>query len=174
MSFLCGCCSSGFVKPYRRKARRSPLNKKEKIGIISAQINLSVVYNNLGRHDEAAQGLEEALSLAREMNDPVQMRSCYGLLSETYEKAGDLDKSLQYFNLYRTFHEMIQREEVADLKEVIKEEQVQKELAERKNKINHSFFLHKLVSDSRPSSICIPEINNCYNISYLHTFNIHK
>ena len=108
----------------------------EKIGIISAQVNLSVVLNNLGRHDEAAEGLQEALRLAREMNDPVQMRSCYGLLSETYEKAGDLRQSLEYFELYRTFHEMIQREEVAELQQVIKKEQFQKELVEKKAQIN--------------------------------------
>ena len=62
--------------------------------------------------------------------------NCYGLLSETYEKAGDLKESLRYFELYRTFHELIQREEVAELQQVIKKEQFQKELVEKKAQIN--------------------------------------
>jgi len=79
----------------------------ENIGIISGQINLSVVLNHLKRFDESVKGLEEALSLAREMNDLNQMKSCYGMLAETYERAGKPEKSLYYFNFYKTFHEQI-------------------------------------------------------------------
>lgn len=90
-------------------ARRS---NKEKIGMISALINLSVVLNNLDRYDESIKNLEEALELARELNDPDQMKSCYGMLSETHEKAGNPEKSIYYFELYRTFHEKVQREKI--------------------------------------------------------------
>lgn len=91
--------------------------KGEKVGIISAHINIAVVLNNLEKHKEAAEHLQAALSLAREMNDIAQMRSCYGMLSETYEKAGDIDRSLEYFELYRTFHELTQKEQVEAYKE---------------------------------------------------------
>jgi len=62
--------------------------KKEKIGIIAAGINMSVVLNNLISYDESVDHLVKALDIAREMNDYTQMRSCYGMLCETYEKAG--------------------------------------------------------------------------------------
>jgi len=114
-------------------ARRS---KKEKVGIISALVNMSVVLNNLNRYAESSEGLEEALELAREMNDPVQMRSCYGMLSETFEKAGNVERSIYYFNLYRSFHEMIQQEEVDILKYDLKEEQIVSEYERHKNKIS--------------------------------------
>ncbi len=111
-------------------ARRA---KKEKGGIISALINKTIVLNNLNRFDESSVGLEEALVLAREMNDPAQMRSCYGMLSETYEKAGNAEKSMYYFELYRTFNDMIQREEVAMLRTELKEEQLVSEIEKQKN-----------------------------------------
>lgn len=82
----------------------------DKVSVISAHINISIVLNNLRRFYEAAQHLEEALALAREMNDANQMKSCYGMLSETYEKGGRHDESLRYFNLYKTFHEMVQKD----------------------------------------------------------------
>lgn len=78
--------------------------------IISTYINKSVVLNNLKRHSEAAKNLEEALLLATQTTDDSQMKSCYGMLSETYEKAGNQEKAIEYFHLYRTFHEREQRE----------------------------------------------------------------
>jgi signal transduction histidine kinase len=84
----------------------------EKTEIISTYINQGVVLNNLKRYPESVQSIEQALKLATEMNDAQQMKSCYGMLSETYEKMGDREKTIHYFNLYRTFHEMIQRTKV--------------------------------------------------------------
>ena len=86
--------------------------RKEKVGIISSDINISVVLNNLKRYDESIKYLQEALDYARELNDPKQMRSCYGMLSETYEKAGKAQKAKYYFDLYRNFHEMVQEEKI--------------------------------------------------------------
>lgn len=108
-------------------ARRS---LKENIGIISALINRSVVYNNLKRFDESINDLQEALTLARSMNDMDQMKSVYGMLSETYEKNGQIDLSLQYFDLYRSFHEQVQRKIVGEVSKKLEEESVQKKLIE--------------------------------------------
>ncbi|MDH5608907.1 MAG: HAMP domain-containing histidine kinase, partial [Cyclobacteriaceae bacterium] len=103
---------------------------KEQIGIISAQVNMSVVLNNLNRYNESVVLLKEALDLSREMQDMKQMRSVYGMLSETYEKMGDVEQSLVYFNLYRSFHEQIQRVEIGDIQDALDKEKTQKELAE--------------------------------------------
>lgn len=111
--------------------------KKEnanKVGIISAHINTAVALNNLQRHNEAAEHLEEALTMAREMSDAQQMRSCYGMLSETYEKAGKTEESIRYFNLYRTFHEKVQRDKEAVYKEREREAQLQAKIAEAEKK----------------------------------------
>ena len=88
----------------------------EKSEIVSTHVNIAVVQNNLKQHHEAVTNLERALQLATEMNDATQMKSCYGMLAETYEKIGNQEKMLHYFNLYRTFHEMIQRNKVVEAK----------------------------------------------------------
>jgi signal transduction histidine kinase len=103
---------------------------------VSTYVNISVVLNNLKRHSLAAQNLEEALKLATELNDAQQMKSCYGMLAETYEKAGDEAKTIHYFSLYRTFHEMIQRNKESGFKQEIEKTRLEALLkeAEAKNK----------------------------------------
>lgn len=112
-----------------RKARN------EKIGTISAHINMSVVLNNLKRYDESVKHLNEALDIAREMSDYNQMRSCYGMLSETYEKAGNNTKSYYYFELYRKFNELVEGKKVKKAYNYAKEQELKRELAEKENKI---------------------------------------
>jgi signal transduction histidine kinase len=103
---------------------------------VSTYVNMSVVLNNLKKPTLAAQNLEEALKLATEMNDAQQMKSCYGMLAETYEKAGDEAKTIHYFALYRTFHEMIQRNKESGYKQEIEKTRLETLLkeAESKNK----------------------------------------
>ncbi|GAA4820626.1 SpoIIE family protein phosphatase [Algivirga pacifica] len=82
---------------------------KEKLGVYSALINLAVVAENLNKNKVAIEHLQEALSIAIELNDVPLMRSCYGMLSENYEKVGDMDNAKKNFELYRTFNEMVHR-----------------------------------------------------------------
>ncbi len=117
--------------------------KKEKVGIIAARINMSVVLNNLKRYDESIEHLSKALDVARSMNDPVQMRSCYGMLSETYEKAGNNSKSIYYFELYRQFNELVENKKVHRANNIAKEERLKKELAEKENEIKELELLKK-------------------------------
>lgn len=107
---------------------------REPIPLVSALINNSVVLNNLKRHQEAAVMIEEALNIARERNDTDQMKSCYGFLAETYEKAGDNKKSLDYFNLYRSFHEMVQRDKENAYRTTAEEARLKALLLEAENK----------------------------------------
>jgi adenylate cyclase len=109
---------------------------KEVNGIIQALINISVVLNNLKRYDESIVGLEEALSFARKENDMHEMRSVYGMLSETYEKKGDAEQSIYYFNLYRTFNDLIQQGEFTKLSTEVEEEKFLRDVAEKKNRIS--------------------------------------
>jgi serine phosphatase RsbU (regulator of sigma subunit) len=93
--------------------------KKEKLGIITTLINISVVLNNLKKYPSSVAALQEALTLSREMNDMDQMKSCYGMLSETYEKAHKSDSAYYYFTLYRSWHEkIIGDKEVKSIQEV--------------------------------------------------------
>lgn len=115
---------------YFKKTLAVRYANKETIGIISALINMSVVYNSLQQYDNSVESLLQALDYARELNAPAQMRSCYGMLSETYEKMGMVDKSLYYFEYYRTFHEMIQSERISQIGNELENEILKSKLAE--------------------------------------------
>jgi signal transduction histidine kinase len=114
------------------------LNFGEKTEIISTYINKAVVLNKLSRYDEAVKNLESALQLATEMSDALQMKSCYGMLAETYEKAGNQERTIHYFNLYRTFHEMVQRNRVNEANketETVKLHMLQAELEKKEKEL---------------------------------------
>ncbi len=104
-------------------ARRA---SNEPAGVISALVNISVVLNNLHKYSESIKHLSEAIDIARELYDKHQMRSVYGMLSETYEKMGEVEKSLQYFELYKSFHEDIQRAEIKGMNRELAEEKTRK------------------------------------------------
>ncbi len=108
---------------YKRKGN-------DKYNLSSVLINTSVVLNNLGQHDKAAKYLEEALQLSKELNDLNQMRSVYGMLAETYEKARKPDLMLKYFELYRTFHEKVQRDKESVLKESVEKSRLRAQQVE--------------------------------------------
>ncbi|NPA38019.1 MAG: tetratricopeptide repeat protein [Chlorobi bacterium] len=118
-------------------------SRKEKIGIIAARINMSVVLNNLKRYDESVKHLGEALDVAREINDYKQMRSCYGMLSETYEKAGNYKKSMYYFELYKKFNELVEEEKINKAYRYAKEQELKRELAEKENQIKELELIKK-------------------------------
>jgi serine phosphatase RsbU (regulator of sigma subunit) len=94
---------------------------KDQTGTISALINISVVLNNLSRFGESITALDEALTLSRELNDMEQMLSCYGMLSETYEKANQPEQAHYYFEYYRSFHEKILMEKEKAAREKLTE-----------------------------------------------------
>jgi two-component system, sensor histidine kinase and response regulator len=109
------------------KTRRA---KNEPTGIVSALVNLSVVCNNLKQYAESVAYLQEALSLSRQINDPQQMSSVYAMLSETYEKKGDVDESMKYFQLFKSFHDILQKKEISKLSGDIIQDSLQKQLKE--------------------------------------------
>lgn len=108
-------------------ARRS---QKEPYSIISSLINRSVAYNNIKKYNLSISDLQEALNLARELNDIKQMASTYAMLSETYEKLGNVDESLKYFTLYKTFYDELKKKEVKKIASDLEAESLKKQLAE--------------------------------------------
>lgn len=130
--------------------------KGEKVGTISALINMSVVLNNLKRYDESISHLKEALDISREMSDAEQMKSCYGMLSETYEKAGMADTAFYYFNLYKSFHEMIQAKKVKESNRLLENEKVKTQLAQaREQQKELELLKSQLAIQQRDSALTI-------------------
>ena len=102
----------------------------QKVGIISALINQSVVLNKLGKYKKSVQKLNEALTLARELNDMKQMRSCYGMLAETYQKAGNADSAMYYYKYFKTFNDYLTRQEVSKTRAELEKEAALRKVAE--------------------------------------------
>lgn len=115
---------------YFNKTLTGRRTMQDKVSIISALVNISVVLNNLKRYQESVNHLEEALDFARNMSDAKQMRSCYGMLAETYEKMGDSNRMLHYFNLYKTFHEVELKGKETKYKEVTEKALLEARVAE--------------------------------------------
>lgn len=103
----------------------------EKASVVSALINMSVVYNKIKRYDDAIKVLEEAASTAREMNNLDQMRSCYGMLAEANTNAGNTDKAVNYLQLYNTVHETLSNR----IEERVSQANTQAQLAEANQRL---------------------------------------
>lgn len=102
----------------------------EKIGIISALINQSVVLNKLEKYKVSVEKLEEALSIAQEMSDEKQMRSVFGMLSETYQKMGNAEKAMYYYEFYKSFNEYVTEKKVKKVSKQLELEKMQKSILE--------------------------------------------
>jgi len=90
---------------YNKKA-----NNKSEAG--SNLYNIAINYVSLKKYNDAVKNLEEAIKFATELNDVKLLKSCYLSLSETYEKQGNAEKSLYYFNLYSSFQKQLTKEEL--------------------------------------------------------------
>ena len=133
------------------KALNIRIQQKEKMPILKTHINISVVLNNLLRFDESIGHLNDALKLARELNYIDEMKVCYAMLSETYDKKGDRKKSLEFFDKYRILDEGVQREREANIRESLNKVQQNLELteSEKNNKEVQLAILEKQLSDKQ-------------------------
>jgi signal transduction histidine kinase len=115
---------------YFKKNLEGRRREGDKINMTSALINLAVVGNDLKYYDQSVEYLQEALDLARERYDLPQMRACYGMLAETYDKAGNLEKTRYYFELYRDLHEMTYQKAEKKYQKSVEEARLEARLAE--------------------------------------------
>ncbi len=110
--------------------------KGDMLGVVSALVNESVVLNDMGRYEESVAKLEEGLRIARQSNDEKQMRSIYGMLTETYQKWGKTDKAMYYYEYYRSFNEYVVNQKVKQAHEELELQRVEQEklILENRNK----------------------------------------
>ncbi|TAF74321.1 MAG: hypothetical protein EAZ53_09680 [Bacteroidetes bacterium] len=117
------------VNDYRKRG-------EDKFAAVSSSINLAVAHNKVQNYQETIKVMDEALKLAFQVNNYEQIRGCYGLIYETYEKMGNRQKSSEYFDLYKTFNEMARKQTEQKYKKGAEEAQLRASLleAEAKNK----------------------------------------
>jgi serine phosphatase RsbU (regulator of sigma subunit) len=97
---------------------RSQSNKQD---IATNLINIAVALNSLNRSDEAAVNLNEALAIISALKNKSLLRTCYGVLAETYQEIGESQKSMEYFTLYNALLNELQQEELSRQKKQTEE-----------------------------------------------------
>jgi serine phosphatase RsbU (regulator of sigma subunit) len=117
----------------------------EKHSVVSALINMSTTLNKMEQYDKSIKALEEAIEIAREINDFEQLRSCYTLLSETHTKAGNTEKAAEFYIWVKKLHEDLlkdtEKRYKAELTEAASKAQLaemERELAEARRRIADS------------------------------------
>jgi len=120
---------------YLKKAYIFRKEQNEKYAVINQLINISVTLNKMERYDESVQALEEGVNIARDLNDYEQMRSCYGMLSETYTLAGNTPKAIDYFDMYKALHDNLLAENEKRYKNELKEATIRAQLAETEKEL---------------------------------------
>lgn len=112
-------------------AARRAFDQKE--GVVQALLNCSGALNAMKKYSESLELLEEATLLSRQIKNQDLMLEyllkCYANLSETYEKSGDLKKSRQYYDFYKTFLEKSKSLDLERLRTAVEEEKLLKEMA---------------------------------------------
>ncbi|ANQ52883.2 SpoIIE family protein phosphatase (plasmid) [Flammeovirga sp. MY04] len=103
---------------------------KDRIGQYSTILNIVTTLNALEKYDDSINLLLKGLVLAREMNDVPKLKSIYGMLSETYEKKGDINESQHYFGLYKTLHQLIVNKAIRQHEKKVYEVILEKQKAE--------------------------------------------
>ncbi len=118
------------------------LNQKE--GIYSGLINSSAALKNLNKNFESNTLLNEALSIAQELNNLKLVRTCYGMIAENYEKMGDSESTMKYYDLFASIDRHIKTEHIKAIEEKTRQEvqkaeieknQTQQALSEKSNQL---------------------------------------
>ncbi len=112
-----------------RKARH------ENEGVFDAMFNISIILKNLNRLDEAIAMLENALDISKETYDYKKMRLCYGTLYEYYDKKGDGEKKMYYFDFYKLSNDLLQGKETKKLQNDVNKAQSNAREVEYQKKI---------------------------------------
>jgi len=117
---------------------------------VSCLTNIALAQQGLNRHKDAVITLEEAINIAKELNDLKLLRRCYGLAYDSYDKTGNSNKSREYFELYSTLDKELKKQEMDRVKVTAESEvnkaQAARQMTEEELKINKEQL--KVTSDS--------------------------
>ena len=79
----------------------------DKATALTSLLNITAVLDRTRLYDMAIRTLNEAVTIADELNYQVLKRSCYGLLAEIYNKNGNTVLSDDFTNQRRRLHEIL-------------------------------------------------------------------
>jgi len=110
---------------------------------LSGLLNLAQTYQLMDEYTTSNQYSQQALRLAKELNDMKRVRTCYGLLSENHKKLGNSEESIKYFDLFSSIDQHLKNQHISEIKKESEsqvsrarseKQQTEKELAEEVDK----------------------------------------
>jgi serine phosphatase RsbU (regulator of sigma subunit) len=90
--------------------------------IFNTLINIGSVSIELTNYNEAVSKGNEALAVAKELNNLKSLSRCYSLLAESYEKNGDASSAYKYYEMFSTVDKKIKENEIEDIKNMSADE----------------------------------------------------
>ena len=92
-------------------------NSGNKPNIISGLINIAQTYQLEKNYDESNKSSQEGISVSKEQNDIKSLRTFYGIIAENYQKMGNSEKSIEYFDLFASLDKYLKNEEIKGIKQ---------------------------------------------------------
>lgn len=99
-----------------QKALQYARQSRQQAETASGLTNIALAQQGAGNHREALASLNEAINIAKDLNDLKLLRRCYGLAYDSYEKTGNEEKSREYFELYSDLDKIIKKQEMEQVK----------------------------------------------------------
>ncbi|TRX54771.1 tetratricopeptide repeat protein [Fulvivirga sp. M361] len=127
---------------YHRKAFDIEMKNGFKDQMSLSMINIAGSVKELGRYNESIQLAEEAYTINEQEKNYNLLNSAALVLSNAYEKAGDLKNSLFYFRKHKQYHDSVYNENKQNeilnlqLKFNTAEKERENELLRQKNELN--------------------------------------
>lgn len=105
----------------------------EEQSIAGQLLNVATTLAAQKKYNEANKLLLEATEIAHNQNNIRLLRRCYSSLAENYQKLGDNELSIEYYNFFLSFDRIIKEEEMKDM-QIKSQIEVAKAQAEKKAK----------------------------------------
>jgi adenylate cyclase len=112
------------IEMYEKSLELVRRSGKRDANLVEGLKNLAYSYESLQDYPKAIQKLQEALEVAREMNNLKLMSTCYFNLADLSEKAGNSADATTYFNEFNKLEKIMAREQ-AEKKSVEAQEMAQ-------------------------------------------------
>jgi serine phosphatase RsbU (regulator of sigma subunit) len=88
-------------------------NKSE---IINVMANIALAENEMMSFDSAIENIENAIALAKELNDLSLLKRCYGVAYDVFSKQGNNnEKAHSYFELYSTIDRKLKEQKMTEI-----------------------------------------------------------
>lgn len=154
---------------YYNKSYSISVKNEDKLSQAEDLINISQNYSGLLNYTQSIDYSLKSLEIYNELNDKVGIKKCYGVLSDTYEKSGDGEKSFEYFNLYSALDKHIQKEENKQ-----KDEENKKKIEQIQTETSIAIKQKEEVVEQLDSSLQLATVDNELKQEEINKLNIQK